>query len=35
MEHAEYVHIKLSNIPQEFIDEYDITKNTCNGWVYF
>ena len=27
--------IKLSNIPQEFIDEYDLTTHTCDGWIYF
>ena len=35
MQRSEYVRIKLSNIPQEFIDEYDLTKHTCDGWVYF
>lgn len=31
----EYVHIKLSDIPQEFIDEYDLHNHVHNGWVYF
>ena len=31
---SEYAHIKLSNIPQEFIGAYDLTKHTCNDWVY-
>ena len=35
MDRQEYVRIKLSDIPQEFIDEYDLTNHTCNGWVYF
>ena len=35
MERAEYVRIKISNILQEFIDEYELTRHTCNGWVYF
>ena len=32
---SEYARIKLSNILQELIDEYDLTTHTCNGWVYF
>ena len=35
MNRADYVRIKLSNIAQEFVDEYNLTKHTCNGWVYF
>ena len=35
MDRPEYVRIKISDIPQEFIDEYDLTNHTCNGWVYF
>ena len=35
MDLPEYVRIKVSDIPQEFIDEYDLTNHTCNGWVYF
>ena len=35
MEPAEYAHIKISNIYQELIDEYNLTQHTCNGWVYF
>ena len=27
----EYVHIKLSDIPQEFIDEYDLHNHVHNG----
>ena len=27
--------IKLSDIPQEFIEEYDLTKAAQNGWIYF
>ena len=33
MERAEYVRIKISNTPQEFIDEYGLTKHTRDGWV--
>ena len=35
MERAEYVHIKISNIHQEFIGEYNLTQHIFNGWVYF
>ena len=35
MDRSEYARIKLSNILQEFIDEYDPTTHPCNGWVYF
>ena len=35
MEHYKYARIKLSNILQEFIDEYDLTTHTCDGWIYF
>ena len=35
MQRSEYERIKLSNIPQDFIYEYDLTTHTCNGWVYF
>ena len=35
MERSEYVRIKLSDIPQEFIEEYDLTKTAQNGWIYF
>ena len=30
----EYMRIKLVDIPQEFIDEYNLTSITNNGWVY-
>ena len=35
MERSEYARIKLSNFPQKFIDEYELTKHTCDGWIYF
>ena len=35
MEQSEYVRIKLSYIPQEFIEEYDLTQAAQNGWIYF
>lgn len=28
LDHPEYVQIKLTNIPQEFVDEYDLTQNS-------
>ena len=31
----EYVRIKLADITQEFVDECDLTKYACNGWMYF
>jgi len=35
LDRPEYVRIKITNIPQEFIDEYNLTKFEHNGWVYF
>ena len=35
MERSEYVRIKISDIPQEFIEEYDLTKAARNGWICF
>ena len=35
MERSEYVRIKLSDIPQEFIEEFDLTEAAQNGWIYF
>ena len=35
MERLEYVRIKLSDIPQEFIEEYDLTQVVQNVWIYF
>ena len=32
---TEYVHIKLIDIPQEFTDEYDLTKFERAGCIYF
>ena len=31
----EYVCIKISTIPQEFINEYNLLQFKHNGWVYF
>ena len=35
MERPEYVKIKLDDIPQEFIDEYNLLAYAHNGWIFF
>ena len=35
MPEPEYVRIKLSDILDEFIDEYKLANQDCNGWIYF
>ena len=35
MANPEYVRIKLSAIPQEIIDEYNLTKYVHNCWIYY
>ena len=35
MEKTEYIRVKLKDIPQEFIYEYNILENERHGWVYF
>jgi hypothetical protein len=35
LDRPEYVRIRLADIPQEFIDEYDLHAFVHNGWVYF
>ena len=35
MKRSKYVRIKLSDIPQEFIEEYYLTQSVQNGWTYF
>ena len=36
LDQPEYVRIKLSNTPQDFIDEYKIMDYVrLNGWIYF
>jgi hypothetical protein len=36
MEDPEYVHIKITDIPEEFILEYGLDgKDDINGWIYF
>jgi hypothetical protein len=31
----EYVRIKISGIPEEFIEEYNLTGRDPDGWIYF
>ena len=31
----EYVHIKLADIPQEFINKYKLNELARNSWIYF
>ena len=35
MERSEHVHIKQSDIPTEFIEEYNLTQSVQNEWIYF
>ena len=35
LDKPEYIKIQLSKIPQEFINENDLTKLAHRGWVYF
>eukprot|EP00804_Cyclotella_cryptica_P016130 CCRYP_004246-RA/>CCRYP_004246-RA protein AED:0.35 eAED:0.35 QI:0/0/0/0.75/1/1/4/0/1339 len=35
LDRPEYVRIRIDDIPQEFIDEYDLTHHVRDGWVYF
>ena len=35
LDRPEYVRIKIADIPHEFIDEYNLTTYTQDGWVYF
>ena len=35
MEGSEYVRIKFSDIPQEFIEEYKLNKASQTFWIYF
>ena len=35
LEKPEYVSVKLTNIPHEFVDEYNLLASQRNGWVYF
>eukprot|EP00957_Ditylum_brightwellii_P106454 8121130-Ditylum_brightwellii.AAC.1 len=35
MEHPEYGKIKLTDIPQEFMDEYNLYVYEYKAWVFF
>ena len=35
MDRSEYAKIKISDIPYEFIEEYNLQAFAHNGWVYF
>jgi hypothetical protein len=35
LDRPEYIKIKLSDIPQEFIHEYNLLHHVHNDWVYF
>ena len=35
MDEPEYVQINFKDIPQEFVDEYNLKGCVHNGWVYF
>ena len=35
MPEPKYVRIKLANIPDEFIKEYNLTGCDRDGWIYF
>ena len=35
MKDTEHVRIKISNIPDKFINEYNLQGKDQNGWIYF
>ncbi len=35
MPDPEYVRIKITDIPEEFIEEYNLAGQDCYGWIYF
>ena len=35
MDRSEYARIKLSVIPQDMFDEYNLLDYEHNGWIYF
>ena len=35
IDRSEYVRIRINDIPNEFIYEYNLQAVTHNGWVYF
>ena len=34
MDRDEYIMIHISMIPQEFVDKYDLTEKSQNGYIY-
>jgi hypothetical protein len=35
LDRPKYIKIKITNIPREFIDEYNLMQHIHNDWVYF
>ena len=35
LDHTEYVRIKFLDIPQDFVDGYNLLDSVRDGWVYF
>jgi hypothetical protein len=35
MPDPEYIRVKITDIPEEFIKEYNLTGWDCDGWIYF
>eukprot|EP00804_Cyclotella_cryptica_P025773 CCRYP_002948-RA/>CCRYP_002948-RA protein AED:0.43 eAED:0.43 QI:0/-1/0/1/-1/0/1/0/108 len=35
LDRPEYNRIRINDIPQEFIDKYDLTHHVRDDWVYF
>jgi hypothetical protein len=35
MPDPKYIHIKIADIPAEFIKEYNLQGCNCDGWIYF
>ena len=35
LEKPDYVRVKLTDIPQEFVDKCNLLASQRNGWVYF
>ncbi|KAL7476395.1 hypothetical protein ACHAW6_002259 [Cyclotella cf. meneghiniana] len=35
LDSPEFVRICLNDIPEKFVNEYELTQHDCNNWVYF
>ena len=35
LDHPKYIKIILADIPQEFINDYNLTQYEHNGWIHF